>query len=237
MQEWAGNLLALQELDLHLARIDAELKRLDERFSEENAALLQAHVPVAQAESKALALEKILTTLAKDAEGIDAAKLDLKKKTAFIRKNDEYQAALAQLERFDEELDRNLTNQLEKLEEAKEARQMLDDLRRSYEEAGRKFLDFCDELKALRRRLGEEARTEAEKRPGLAAAVEVSLLQRYERLRAERAANPLLPWVVTVGNSACGRCHRQLTPQRYIQVKKGELVFCENCGAVLYYEE
>ena len=108
---------------------------------------------------------------------------------------------------------------------------MLDDLRRSYEEAGKKFLDFCDELKALKRRLGEEARTEAERRPGLAAAVEVSLL------RAERAANPLLPWVVTVGNSACGRCHRQLTPQRYIQVKKGELVFCENCGAILYYEE
>ncbi|MEZ5948629.1 MAG: hypothetical protein R3C12_05295 [Planctomycetaceae bacterium] len=56
--------------------------------------------------------------------------------------------------------------------------------------------------------------------------------EKYRRLVHSRGARAL----ALVDNSACSNCFVQLTSQQKIQIKTGTIVFCSNCGSMLYQE-
>jgi hypothetical protein len=70
-------------------------------------------------------------------------------------------------------------------------------------------------------------------RKELAGALNEDALELYERIRARRPA----PAVAEVRNGLCTACNIQLRPQRYNEIRTGnELIICENCNRILYYE-
>ena len=59
-------------------------------------------------------------------------------------------------------------------------------------------------------------------------------LSTYERILAIRDGLAMVPLV----NESCGGCHRRLPPQVLNQVfLKAELVMCESCSRILYFDE
>ena len=63
--------------------------------------------------------------------------------------------------------------------------------------------------------------------------IDQSLLQSYERSRNSRGAR-----VTAVRKESCGACFRQLPPQQRNNVRRNERVqHCENCGAILVWDE
>jgi len=80
--------------------------------------------------------------------------------------------------------------------------------------------------------LKKELATLEANRDQLAAAVDQSVLPRYERLRQSKGENV----VVGVTHGVCGGCHMKL-PMQVIVSCQGHLdiVSCPNCGRILYY--
>src|SRR5206468_3003031 len=71
-------------------------------------------------------------------------------------------------------------------------------------------------------------------RDQLAAAVDESVLPRYERLRKSKGENV----VVGVAHGVCGGCHMKLQRQVIVTCQGNqEIVACPNCGRILYYTQ
>jgi predicted nucleic acid-binding Zn-ribbon protein len=80
----------------------------------------------------------------------------------------------------------------------------------------------------LKKELAELQQGRAE----LAAAVDESVLNRYERLFKSKGENV----VVGVHHGVCGGCHMKLPAQVLVTCQaQREIVACSNCGRILYY--
>jgi len=236
MEEWAEKLLAVQKLDLQCAELTAKLTALPVRAKEiqssyalEVQSYKAVEASVNAAVSKSKALEAAGAKLVAD-------KQDFQKKTALIKKNDEYRDAMARLEQYDVDIHANEEAQIVAIDEAEAAQKTLPPAKAKLEQAkaeGNRQLAVLREQDTAMR--DELAKAQGERKTA-AAAVEPALLAQYEQLRGSRTANPMVPWFVTVDNDACGRCHRQLPPQKCLDVRKGARLTCDNCGAILYGE-
>lgn len=56
--------------------------------------------------------------------------------------------------------------------------------------------------------------------------------EKYERLVASKGSRAL----AAVNNHACNNCFVQITPQQRILIKNDHILFCTNCGSLLYLE-
>ncbi|MBO7741829.1 MAG: hypothetical protein J6S21_04670 [Victivallales bacterium] len=236
MQEWTEKLLKLQELDLSISKLSANLAQIpvkiqesEKLFAAEAVALKQALLNLKHAEAECVRLE--------NEENANAAKKrDFQQKASQIKKNDEYKAALEQLAQFDVTRQALEEEHLEWMDKADAARADVKEKEHSFALAKKRAAGVKADLTDLESRCRQQLEEKRGARPELAAAVETSLLRRYEQLRANRNFSPLQPCVVPVISESCGRCRMRVTPQNCQVVLKGEVVFCEQCGAVLYSE-
>src|SRR3984957_2990826 len=102
--------------------------------------------------------------------------------------------------------------------EANEAKKLADSL---IAELGQREENFKKELATL-----QQGRTE------LAAAVDESARNRYERLLKGKGDNV----VVGINHGVCGGCHMKLQQQLIVSCQaQKEIVTCSSCGRILYY--
>jgi hypothetical protein len=70
-----------------------------------------------------------------------------------------------------------------------------------------------------------------------AGAPRTDYLASYNRLRASKSHPKTVGCVANLEDMACGRCHMSVTAQLKNETRKGKMVFCPSCGAILYSEE
>jgi predicted nucleic acid-binding Zn-ribbon protein len=63
--------------------------------------------------------------------------------------------------------------------------------------------------------------------------IQDKLMRIYDRVRTKNKVA-----VVAVQKEACGGCFERLPPQRINEIRRNEnLIFCENCGSILVWDE
>ena len=67
----------------------------------------------------------------------------------------------------------------------------------------------------------------------LAKAVEPTLMERYQKKRADK----MYPILYEVKNNACGACRMNLSMSDMNKLKNGEVIDCEQCGRMIYLEQ
>jgi predicted nucleic acid-binding Zn-ribbon protein len=67
-------------------------------------------------------------------------------------------------------------------------------------------------------------------RSALAATIDASLLDRYERVRQRWGTG-----VSDATSGQCSECHIALRPQQFQDLKRGDILFCQSCGRILFY--
>jgi len=237
MHNWVENLLEVQRIDVRMAKLQAQLDSVT--GDKAAAANLQRgdEDRLAQARAAVQGVEKELKTIEIDVEALKAKKTGIQSKSAMIKNNEEYRAAMHQIEQYDHQISQCEDRQLELMDALEKARtaqrnftQMLDVTKRRVAEV-HADLDrrYANSQTAL-------AEMDKVRQPALAA-VDKQAAQRYERLRSSGRSRNGQAVLVPIRDEVCGRCRMNVTAQLRMNALKGMPVTCQNCGAMLYCED
>lgn len=240
MHEWVQKLLAVQEIDLRLDKLREQTASVPEEQAKVARMLKAEESEVAHAREGLRNVEKELKELELEVDGLRAKKADFQTKSAMIRSNDEYRAALIQIEQCDKLVADIEDRQLQVMERLEAARSQVNAALKRLEATKQRAREMTADLDT---RMGN-ATSQMDKLLGERAPAVVGIgaetIRRYERLRASpaRIGSADRRALVPVRDGVCcDRCRMNLTAQTRMNARKGQPVACENCGTMLYHEE
>ena len=234
MQDWVKALLGLQELDISVAKLEVKLAEIPVQEAETKK-MYQAETDASAAAKKTVQdIELTIRRLEGEITSLKTQKENFQAKTSLIKNNDEYRAALLQIEQCDKAVSEAEDKQIVAMDELEAAKKVLAEKNATLQAAQKKAEAVFAELETSKGNCQKELAVLSEKRPQLASAVEPALLKRYERLRTARNNHPTNPCFVPADDGNCGRCHLSITPQELNDTIKGKVVSCHFCGALLY---
>lgn len=232
MLEVIEKLLVLQDRDRRIRRVAAELaavapqrQALQDKAAGARAALERARQQAKEIETRRNQLELEIETK----KGLIAKYSQQQFQT---RKNDEYQALTHEIEMCKEAITKIEDQEIELMEQAETAAKAVTAAQQVLKEAqavvDAEVGQLDDREKNLQKELGELQANRGE----LAAAVDESALNRYERIMKTRGDNV----IVGIEHGVCGGCHMKIPAQVIVHCRaQQELTTCTNCGRILYY--
>jgi len=236
MQDWAQSLVDLQEVDIRTAKIEQELAALpakqaevEKLYAAEQAALNASQAALKDAELRNRKYENEINVIMEK-------KRNFQSKTILIKNNDEYKAAMLQIEMCDKSISDLEDQQLAALEDIETAKADVEIKKKAMDLAKRRAEGVIAELQELKVSCEEQLAAMKPEREELAKRVEPALLAQYERQRSSKTVSRTTPCVVPVMEGVCGRCRMRLTPQHCQDALAGRKVTCPICGAIVYQE-
>ncbi len=228
------NLLKVQSLDRDIARLEEEMDRIEQKEQKilEVIATKQAQLKVAQEEKEEIEKDKLFK------EGLltdtleNLKKLEVKLNSATTEK----QANAVNIEIDIAKTNKNvLEEKIISLEEDIDAKE------KDIKELEDRYIQLQKTLKEHKAKFDErrkEITLEIEKIKGhkdeLLGDIDKELLKKYEKLNRWTKGTSIVP----VRQDACYGCFMKLTPQILTLIEDtDELVYCPNCGRMLYKEE
>ena len=233
MRGWVSNILTLQEFDMKLRDLETKYRtipterhKLREEYEAAQAALAAARENVAKAD---LALKQTEAEIATQNETVRK----LLTQSALVKKNDEYQSILQNIETVKGQISELESRVIELLDEQENARKALADQEREFAATDKQVREELAEFEQLIETIKADAvKLKAEKKKFMPR-VELNVLNAYQNILTRDKGKPVVPIV----NGTCGNCSLKVTPQLVNDAKKGTLVYCDNCSHILYYPE
>ena len=234
MQSELEQLLILQDRDQKIKQIQAEVRTLPQQRAQLEAQLNASIAAVTAAKGKAQQVEVAKKNLELDVGTRETSISRLRTQQYETRKNEEFRAIGNEIERYQKEIQGIEDQELELMEQADKLKIEVADAEKvastARESVARQTADLESKAEALEVRLqaltGERAQ--------IASGVDEDVLDRFQRLFASKGDAA----VVGLRHEVCTGCHMKLTPQTVHRVKgERELVSCEQCGRILYWED
>lgn len=226
-------LIQLQKLDLRIADLKEQRRRIPERLEASEAPVRDVKQVLQQASTAVDTLNKERRSHEKDLEAHEDRIGKMKDRAAQLKTNQEYQAHLFEVELANKkrgEFEEKILLAMEQIEgiqrtitaaqaQLKESEALFLKEKAVWDEKDRAFAAELSELEA--------------KQVQSAGQVENGLFARYNKLKAMRKEPALVP----VKDGICIGCRLQLPPQLISQVKRGDDVHtCPYCYRMLYWE-
>jgi predicted nucleic acid-binding Zn-ribbon protein len=233
MQPVIKDLLILQERDQKLLSIARDLEKVPRDEAHANGLLSGDKALLAKATDALRQCEIATKKIELDIGTRRNTILRLKQQQFETRKNEEYTALGNEVIRYEKEIDKLETEELEFMEQA-------DGLRAKVKEAeaqlARSQALVNDDLSDLRKKQEQLVARRDElstERSSLAASIDPEVLPLYDRLMKTKNGTA----VVQAIHGMCSGCHMKLVPTTLVKVLAAtELTQCENCGRMLYPE-
>ena len=233
MQPVIKDLLILQERDQKLLSIARDLEKVPRDEAHANGLLSGDKALLAKATDALRQCEVATKKIELDIGTRRNTILRLKQQQFETRKNEEYTALGNEVIRYEKEIDKLETEELELMEQA-------DGLRAKVKEAeaqlARSQALVNDDLSDLRKKQEQLVARRDElsaERSSLAASIDPEVLPLYDRLMKTKNGTA----VVQAIHGMCSGCHMKLVPTTLVKVLAAtELTQCENCGRMLYPE-
>ncbi|MBP1583769.1 MAG: hypothetical protein J6866_07425, partial [Victivallales bacterium] len=229
MQDWAKALVDLQEFDIRAARIEQELSGIPAKQAELENLFSSEQKALDEAQSALKALELNIRSLENEINVNLEKKRTFQSKTILIKNNEEYKAAMLQIEMCDKVISDLEDKQLEAMEAAEKAKAEVAAMKKTRDNARRRADGVNAELQELKANCEAMLAEMKPEREALVKRVEPELLVQYERQRSSRNASRTAPCVVPVMDGKCGRCRMRLTPQHCQNAFAGRKVNCPIC--------
>ncbi|MEX0320746.1 MAG: zinc ribbon domain-containing protein [Puniceicoccaceae bacterium] len=232
--EWLQNLLILQDRD---QRCDGIQRQLDDipgqiKREETNIAALTAKLAELQKELKSMEVRRL--DLEGEVEQAEATIMKYKTQQLQVKKNEEYSALEHEITALKDHISELEDSELVLMEE-------IDQKSAIFDESKEKIGHDCKTLEAHISLLKEnhasfaseldnarDAVTESE------ATIDSAILQQYKYVKGQ-VKRP--PYVVELDGNRCNGCHLKVSGEVETLARKGkELVRCDSCGRILYFD-
>ncbi len=233
MNPHLSSLIELQTLDLRIAEIREQRRKIPERLAEAEAPLREAARLLKETADSVEALVKERRARERDLEAHESQTEKLKARLSELKSNKEYQAYLFEIEMANKkkgEIEEQILILMEQIEQmqrtAKEAQAKAAEAERAFGREKKTLEELATKLEA---ELSELDRKQRE----LAATIDKGLFDRYTKLKAVRKDLALVP----VRDGVCQGCRLQVPPQLVAEVKRStELQTCPYCHRMLYWD-
>ncbi len=234
MNELIEQLVALQEIDLVIDKIDGEIKQEQDELDDRISALVDRENRINEQEALVEDLEKERRTLEDEMSDKIAHVKERQSKMMQVQTSREQTALLKEIEdakknvKENEEKIVSIMEQVEKISgETGEEKNILKTEKTLVDEQKKKVKKVIDEL-------SKGKKTKKNKRDKQADAVNGSMIQKYELLRERR--NGLA--IVNVLEGVCQGCFMNLPPQKYNMLLRGDQVLeCPSCQRLIYHQD
>ncbi|HVN08783.1 MAG TPA: C4-type zinc ribbon domain-containing protein [Patescibacteria group bacterium] len=236
MHSGLKELLHVQMHDLKLAELAGELARFPRRLAEIDAQVESARGVLARIREAQSASLKDRKKLELDVESWKDKVRKYKDQTAQIKTNEAYRALLHEIEGAEAEIRKAEDAVLEHMVTGEEHDREVKKGEKALAQAEASAKSAKAAIEAERGALTAQQTALRAERDKAAAAVPQALLERY-RIYAPRHHGVA---VATLDGETCSGCRVHLRPhvvQRMKRPENDEIVECESCGRMLYYEE
>lgn len=234
MQEALSTILDIQELDMKMIRLMRVKKERQKELEQIEALRKELHEQTADKEKEIAELIKNIQYHEHKIQETTAKIKKLEGQQSSVKKVDEFNALTQEMTAAEREriaIEQRVSDLVDKRVTEEE---LLERIKGSLKNSESNSIALEKEIEASISLINEEGRTLKEERDSLAKAADPDVLHIYERLLRNKKDRV----IVAIENRTCSGCHIVLTAQHENLVRKGEnLVFCEHCSRVHYWQE
>lgn len=226
-------LLVLQDRDRRIAQTREELARIGPQRALMGTQAADAQAALEAAKQSVMHLESDRKKLELEVEAKKQLIDRYANQQLQTRKNEEYRALAHEIDTCKADIAAIEDRELEIMEKTdaaqKQVKVAIQTLAQTNKIAERELADLAGAEENLRKDLAKLESNRAE----LAAVVDDGVRTRYERLFKSKGGNV----VVGVEHGACGGCHMRVPAQSLVLCRAAEeIVVCENCARILYFD-
>jgi predicted nucleic acid-binding Zn-ribbon protein len=227
-------LLILQDRDRKLRTLRTEHKNapLEKQAFADKLAAAKKDLDAVKQKAKEFEVERSKLEIEAQAVRDKIAKYQTQKFQT--RKNEEFAALNHEIERGEKDVRAIEDRELELMDSADKQKAVIAEAEKKFAEtkaqAERQTVDLDHKIKAL----GEQITAVEAERKTLAVDMDEELLDTYDRLIRMKHGEA----VVALRHEVCSGCHMKVTPTTSSKCRaRKEIVNCENCGRILYWED
>jgi predicted nucleic acid-binding Zn-ribbon protein len=227
-------LLILQDRDrkLRTLRIEQKSAPLERKALEQQLAQARQKLEAVRLQAKEFEVER--KKLENEAQTVRDRIAKYQGQKFQTRKNEEFQALSQEIARGEKDVAAIEDRELELMDTAEKHKAVIADAEKTLAAVQALFDRQSADIEARIKALDEQVADIETERGQLAAVLDEELLDTYQRLLRTKNGEA----VVALQHEVCSGCHMKVTPTTSSLCRPGkEVVHCENCGRILYWED
>ena len=233
MRKWTEDLLALQSVDLRIRGLKTKLATIPSEKLRLNIVSEEGRVGIKSAKENLQKVELQIKGVEASIAQVNAEIVKLQNQSMMVKKNDEYQAMLKQVEDCKAKISDFETSEIELLDKVEAAKQALKIAEKSLVDRERSVKSELQEFVQLEADIKAEIDTLLAGRSAYEKRIEQNTLSIYNPL-INRGKGEAVAKVKDGGH--CSNCLLKLTPQTLSQAKGGVIALCDNCSHIVYMD-